>query len=244
MDDVFGLPLLKAISDWQSGGDSAQGKRRGEVLKAACAQVPVAYRSCGICCFRQVALPKGGVWELIGEGKLSEKISSWTLDMEVAKHFKGGVPPQGQGYQGVIFCLKPAAESVIINLRSLYNDQVFLRALDRHKAEIPSFYTGAGRYRNSQSEVVLELDAIGQADIFSMGGHSDQFEKLVDVAAEQIYGPNATSEQREALLLASEQVRNLAGPVWLNHEATTRVVKRLKPEVAKLHVIKKLQDRI
>jgi hypothetical protein len=43
-------------------------------------------------------MPIGGVWSLIGEDSLPEKISSWTLDLEMAKAFKGGVPPEGQGY--------------------------------------------------------------------------------------------------------------------------------------------------
>jgi hypothetical protein len=123
MSDQFPLPLLQAISDWQRGGDAKQNKARGKKLKEACASLPDKYRACSMCCFRQIALPKGGVWDLIGEDRLPEKISSWTLDIEVAKGFKGGVPPEGQGYQGVILCLRPPPTSVIINLSELYRNE-------------------------------------------------------------------------------------------------------------------------
>ena len=81
----FSLELLQVVSDWQRGGDAKQSIRRGQALKDACASLPQEYRTCNLCCFRQVALPKGGVWQLIGEDCLGEKISSWTLDIEVVK---------------------------------------------------------------------------------------------------------------------------------------------------------------
>jgi hypothetical protein len=153
--DTFSLSLLQAISDWQRGGDPKQNARRGLALKNACKLLSDKYRSCASRCFRQLALPKGGVWKLIGENRLPEKISSWTTDIEVAEGFKGGVPPEGQGYQGVILCLNPPATSVIVNLRVLYQDSAFIKALEDNKTAISGYHDGAGRYGNDQSEVVL-----------------------------------------------------------------------------------------
>jgi len=243
MPDPFPLPLLQAISDWQRGGDAKQNMTRGKRLKEACASLPEKYRTCSLCCFRQIALPKGGVWGLIGEDRLSEKISSWTLDIEVAKGFKGGVPPEGQGYQGVILCLQPPPTSVIINLSELYRDPAFTAALEGAKSTITGYPDGAGRYGNGQSEVVLEVPTVTQQDIYSMGGHSSPFELLVDEAAKLAYGPSATPEQREALLLKAEHVRSEAGPKWLSTEATQRVVEKMKPHAELLGEIKREQDR-
>ncbi len=242
MSYVFERSLLQAISDWQRGGDARQNRKRGIALKDACASLPRKYRSSALCCFRQIALPKGGVWDLIGEDRLSEKISSWTTSIEVAKRIKGGVPPQHQGYQGVIFCLRPKCEDVIINLAELYRAPSFKAALEHNKASITGCHEGAGRYANDQSEVVLEIAAVTQQDIYSMGGYSSPFEQLVDIAADAAYGLHATQEQRDALLLKAEQVRAESGPHWLDPKATQRVLNRLQAPSAQLREIKRQQD--
>lgn len=238
MSGGFDLSLLQAISDWQRGSTP----KRAQALKNASASLPEKYRTCGLCCFRQIALPKGGVWNLIGEDNLPEKISSWTTLLEVAEAFKNGVPPEDQGYQGVILCVHPNPESVIINLSKLYQELAFTDALEQNKALISRYDDGAGRFANSQNEVVLEIATVTQRDIYSMGGHSSSFEQLVDVAAEEIYGPQATAAQREELLLKSEHVRTLAGPCWLSSEATQRVLDRMKPHAGRLREIKRQQD--
>ena len=243
MSNLFPVSLLQAISDWQRGGDAKQNLRRGKKLKEACLSLPEKYRTPSLCCFRQIALPKGGVWDLIGQDHLPEKISSWTFDIEVAKGFKGGVPPEGQGYQGVILCVYPQSNSVIVNLHELYRQPLFTAALEHSKSDINGYLDGAGRYSNSQSEVILEIATITQQDIYSMGGHSSRFEVLVDEAATLAYGPSATPKQREALLLKTEHVRSEAGPKWLSTEATQRVVAKMKPHARRLEETKREQER-
>lgn len=174
------LQLLQAVSDWQRGGDAKQNLRRGLALKAACAPLPEQYRTSPLASFRQVGLEQGSVWDLIGEDSLAEKVSSWAFDIEIATAFKSGVPPNGQGYQGVIFCINPPPSShVIVNLRELYKSPAFCAAMERNKSAITSFSDGVGRYWDSQSEIVLEIDAVTQEDIYSLDGHSSPFEQLV-----------------------------------------------------------------
>lgn len=240
----FSLELLQAVSDWQRGGDAKQNIRRGQALKNACLSLPQEYRTCNLCCFRQVGLPKGGVWKLIGEDRLSEKISSWSLDIEVVKGFKGGVHPEGQGYQGIILCVLPKAANVIGNLQELYRDRAFTEALEQHKTDIAGYHDGAGRYGNTQSEVVLEVSSVTQDEIYSMGGHSSEFDKLVDEAAKLIYGREATPEKRQAVMLKVEHLRSVAGPDWLSVEATQRVLMRMKPHAKVLGVVKMIQEHV
>ena len=242
MPNLFTLEFLQAINDWQRGGDAKQNQKRGKKLKDVCVDLPDKYRSCLLCCFRQIALPKGGVWKLIGEDRLPEKISSWTLDIEIAKGFKGGVPPEGQGYQGVILCVHPKPGSIIVNLRELYQDPAFTAALAQHHGSIEGYHDGAGRYGDKQSEIVLEVASVTQQDIYSLGGHSSSFEKLVEEAAQLVYGPGATTEQREASLLKAEHVRSAAGPKWLSPDATQRVAAKVKPQAERLREIKRVQD--
>lgn len=237
------LKLLQAVSDWQRGGDAKQNLRRGRALKAACASLPEQYHTSPLVSFRQVGLEKGSVWNLIGDGTLTEKVSSWTFDIEIAKAFKSGVPPNGQGYQGVIFCINPPPSSqVIVNLRELYKSPAFCAAMERNKSAITGFSDGAGRYWDSQSEIVLEIDAVTQEDIYSLGGHSSPFEQLVAQAAELTYGREATPQEVEELLLKAEHVRAHAGPKWLSPEATKRVLARTRPKAAALADIKRSQS--
>lgn len=242
MANPFTLEFLQAINDWQRGGDPKQNQKRGKKLKDICANLPDKYRSCVLCCFRQIALPKGGVWKLIGEDCLPEKISSWTLDIEIAKEFKGGVPPKGQGYQGTILCIHPEPGSIIVNLRELYQDSDFIAALEQHRGSIKGYHDGAGRYSNTQSEIVLEVTSVTQQDIYSLGEHSSSFEKLLEETAQLVYGPSATLEQRAALLLKVEHARSAAGPKWLTPDVTQRVVEKTKPLAKRLREIKQEQD--
>jgi hypothetical protein len=73
------------------------------------------------------------------------------------------VPPQGQGYQGVIFMLPPGAGTVILNLGLLFSDKDFQEAVLRHRDEIMGFGAGIGKYGASQSEVIIELDRLDVA---------------------------------------------------------------------------------
>lgn len=236
------LQLLQAVSDWQRGGDPKQNLRRGKALKAACAPLPEQFRTSALVCFRQVGLEKGSVWDLIGENRLPEKVSSWTYDIEVAKAFKSGVPPDGQGYQGVIFCISPPPSSrVIVNLRELYKNPEFCDAMYRNKSTIVAFSDGAGLYWDSQSEVVLEINAVSQENIYSLGGHSSPFEQLVALAAKLTYGREAKPQEVEELLMRAEHVREKAGPKWLTPEASKRVLARTKPNVEALSAIRRTQ---
>lgn len=241
---MFTLPFLQAVSDWQRDGDPNQNRKRGQVLKKHCASLPERYRTCDLCCFRQIALPKAGVWDLIGEDSLSEKISSWTVDIEVAKDFKGGVPPKGQGLQGVVLCVYPPANSVIVSLRELYKDCSFVAAMDRERQNIKHYDNGAGRHGHKQNEVVLEISGVKKDDIYSMGGHSSQFDMLVEEAAALIYGCSPTPEQVKALFIKVEHLRCEAGPKWLSKEATQRIITEMKPDIERLGDINRRQKGI
>jgi hypothetical protein len=238
MQDKFPLSLLQAISDWQRSSN----KTRAQKLKAECAALPEEFQTGLLVCYRQIALPKGGVWSLIGEDCLPEKISSWTLDIEVAKAFKGGVPPVGQGFQGTILYLYPPPGSVIVNLSKLFRDAAFLAAMEKNKSCISGYQDGAGRYKNGQSEVVLEIDAVTPEDIYSLGGHSSPLEELVAQAADLVYRRPATEAERQQLFLDATRAGVSGGPSWLNMDATRRVLARTKPHAEVLREVKRQQD--
>jgi hypothetical protein len=238
MQDKFPVSLLQAISDWQRSST----KTRAKTLKAECKALPAEFRTCLLVCYRQIALPKGGIWNLIGQNRLPEKISSWTLDIDVAKAFKGGVPPAGQGFQGTILYLYPPPGSVVVNLSKLFRDAAFLDAMEKNKSCITGYQDGAGRYKDGQSEVVLEIDAVTPEDIYSLGGHSSPLEELVAQAADLVYRRPATDAERQQLFLDATRAGVDAGPSWLNMDATRRVLARTKPHAEVLREVKRQQD--
>lgn len=97
-DQFDDFRLMPADSDWQRGGGAQQNRQRGLAFKDVCASLTKSYRTSPFACFKQVGLQKGSVWDLLGEDYLSEKVSSWAFEIEVAKAFKSGVPPDNQGY--------------------------------------------------------------------------------------------------------------------------------------------------
>jgi hypothetical protein len=233
---MFTREFLQAVSDWQRGGDENQKTRRGERLKELAESIDQRFRQCASVTYRQVALAKGGVWKLIAEKTLSESISGWTLSPAVAKTFKGGVPPEG--WQGVIFAIKPQPQNVIIDLNSLYVCPEFQEALEREKGVITGFADGAGRYRNTQAEVILNLDSLEYADLHALGGYSSDRDTLIRM----MFNGEPTPE----LIAWFEHNRRAAGvalgPVWLEGDPLQRVLKRMEPHVARLKPIKAAQD--
>lgn len=230
----FGKDVIQAISDWQRGGDRKQNQKRGARLKEVSKNLPEEYRSCCLCCFRQVALPKGGTWSLFSENCLPEKISSWTIDPVVAKSFKGGVPAADSEYKGMVLCVFPRPEEVVVNLSKIYRDPVYLDELDMVKNEILGYHDGAGRYFGSQSEVVLEIASVSPYHVYSLGGHSSSFEKLIGYLGEEMHGRPLDKIEYEALLKDLEKFRGETGPRWLSYEGTRRVIKRLEHHVSRL----------
>jgi len=124
----------------------------------------------------------------MADEEINESISAWSINIEVAKEFKGGVPAQGQGYQGVIFCRNPKTANVVVNLVEVYRDKEFAQAIADMRSQIVGFADGIGKYAGTQDEVVMEVDSMPQSDLYSFGGHSSAFEDLVKIAARQYFG--------------------------------------------------------
>jgi hypothetical protein len=115
--------------------------------------------------------------------------------------------------------------------------------MQRSKATITGYSDGAGRYWDSQSEVVLEIDAVTQEDIYSLGGHPSPMEKLVAQAADLVYRRPSTPEEQQALFLEAKRAGVEGGPNWLNMDATRRILAMTKPQAAVLAELKRRQEK-
>ena len=167
---AYSLELLQAINDWQRGGNRRQKRSCGIRLKGLASALNAQFRHCDAVCFRQVELDKSFVWKLGDTLHLTEEISSWTLNFDFAKEFKGGVPPPGS--QGVIFALKPDPNAVVLNLAELCRDPTFFQECERLRSKIRKYRLGIGHYRDNEAEVILEVSELKIDDVYALGGYS------------------------------------------------------------------------
>ena len=180
MSDTFPATLLHAIDRWQKGGDHAAKMKRGQRLKQEVLALNDAHlRWCPDVVYRRLALPQRFIWTFITTGALPETISAWSLDPDIAKGLKCGVPPEwrdGKRWFGVILEHKPKPEEVVVNLDALWVDLRYQRSLA--EAEPEKYAEGIRRYQNSQREVVLDLARVSLKQIWSWGGYSSSVEEL------------------------------------------------------------------
>jgi hypothetical protein len=189
----FQPSLLRAIDRWQKGGDRAAKARRGKRLKdEVLALNDAVVRECKRVVYRRLALPQSDIWKFLTTGRLPETISAWTLDDDIAKGIKGGIPEEwrdAQRWFGLIICHQPYPDEVIANLETLWVDLDYQRAL--RDAGLDKYTEGIRRYENSQREVVLEISEFSLDEIWSWGGYSSSVE---DFAA-LVFGADPTKEQ-------------------------------------------------
>jgi hypothetical protein len=199
------------------------------MLKQLAAQLDQKFRRVDLVCFRQLALDKTHVWKLGDQLALAEKVSAWTLTTEIAKDFKGGVPPEGQGYQGIIFEHAPSAEEVVLNLHALYGEPEFHSAAIRYRTRIPAYASGIGLYGDSQLEVVLEVSTLPLSSVYAFGGFSSSRQEIARI----FFGGDPSSEQMrwfDDIVQGSEQL----GPRWITGDAKNRVCEKMLQTVERL----------
>jgi hypothetical protein len=233
---LFNAEFIQAVNDWQRGGDHHQKVQRGMRLKACATNLPARYRECNVACFRQEAHEKDRTWQLLADNRLPETIAAWTTDLQVAKALKGGVPPPGM--QGVIFRLVPPLGSVVLNLAQLYVDPDFLDAVETHRRDIVGFHDGIGRWRGSQSEVVLELGSLQPAEVYSYGGFSLNREALAEISLQR----KPTPEDLAKFDALSAEAGVAPGPRWLSQIGTQVVLKRIEPHLERLRERKRREQ--
>ena len=211
---MFTLELLQAINDWQISANP----RRAERLKSLAADLPPRLRETPLCCFRQISLSTDFVEKLGEELHLVEKISAWTLTTDVAKHFKGGVPPEG--LQGVIFEFVPATENAVINLVAVFADPEFREACERLGSAVVRFGDGIGRYGASQAEIVLDIPILPIAAIYALGGHSSSPAAI----ARAYFGHEPSPAEWAYFEYLITHSTKRPGPNWVTGNAKDRVL--------------------
>ncbi|MCB0324025.1 MAG: hypothetical protein KDD69_10640 [Bdellovibrionales bacterium] len=153
---------------------------------------------------------------------MPEQISSWTVNLNVAKSFRGGVP-NDDNFLGVIIRRRPEPGEILLNVHDLVRSERFFVSLAHFGAE--SFQKGILRYAYSQSEVILEVEAFDlHHDIISLGGHIGSLEQLAEEARQQTgVLPHLDDLERDmsSLGFAPGDQR------WLSEPGTRKVIPRI-----------------
>lgn len=235
---MFSLELLQAINEWQQGYSTKKRKTRlGQKIKYLAKGIDDKFRSCDLCCFRQISLDKKSVWEIIAEDRLEEMVSSWTIDLSVAKDFKGGVPPEG--WQGAIFILKPDSSQVILNLDRLYRAPEFRDAIEAHKDGILGFDLGIGKYGNKQAEVIIEIESLDAVNLYALGGYSSNRENFLS----RLLGRLPTENELAVFDFDLACIGKSLGPAWVEGDVVTRIRQKMQPKIERLRYIKSIQEK-
>lgn len=224
----YSLTLLQAISDWQREGTAKQKISKGQRLLELSSELPPYFRTEDRICYRQIALKKGNIWRLADQLMLGETISSWAVDLAVAKEFKGGVAARESEFKAFIFAYKPIPGSVVINLDKLLRDDAFLKACADNKENISWYSTGLGQYQNTQQEVVINLSQLPIDSVFAIGGHGSTKEILLTqfmTALGLTREPTETDRIEFDKLLISTKAK--LGPGWVAGPAKYRVLEKL-----------------
>lgn len=225
---MFSKELIQAISNWQRGGDAKLKQKRGATLKVEAEKLPNEFRQ-PVKCFRKIALDGRSLMHMGNHFELSETVSSWTKSVDVVKAFKRGVP--ATPWQGVIFSTTPEAESVILDLTSLFANSDFCTAVEKHKSTIDGFDNGMGRYGNSQKEVVLELATLPLDSLVAWGGYTSPEHHL----AEMYFGQEPSEAQLEEFRELMKKAGHQVGAYWMfTPDAVMRISEKLKHHAARL----------
>jgi hypothetical protein len=223
--EKYPASLLHSIDRWQKGGDRVAKATRGARLKGEVLALNDPFlRECKRVVYRRLALPQSDIWKFITTGSLPEAISAWTVDEDIAKGIKGGVPPEWKDEKrwfGIILQHRPTPDEVILNLDALWVDIEYQRALAA--AEPTKYVEGIRRYENSQREVILEISHFSLQEIWSWGGYSSPVEDLAGLVG----GAPPTDEQVEWLRAQLEEHDIAVGPRWTTPQGARNVTTRV-----------------
>jgi len=219
MTDIYSKEFVELIDRWQEKGSGKGKVKIGAELKQQAASIDDKYKTCNVKCYRQYGFQKDLVYKIHTDLEFTEKISSWTIDLNCAKEFKNGIPGKDGGYYGFIFEIFPKPEQIILNLNELYADPLFINACKKYAGSIPG---GIGKYGNSQKEIILEVEKVNVNMITAYAGHNTDLRKLV----ESQFGP--VSDAKFLELSANFPPNILKGEgAWIVGKAKDRVLKRL-----------------
>lgn len=226
--------FIQAINDWQLGGKDLEEKRK--LAERLCElNIPTELKRCDVYCYRSTLFaPKGKGLSLMTAGvseTIDMEISSWTTDYEIAKNFKPIPDPTNKEFRFIVKVM-PRPEDIIINLNTLYADNVFREACIKYKKEISGYSSGIGCYNDVEKEVVLN-SIVNTDDIFAWGSHhSSDIETLAKIYYKIFYNKSEqdiTQSDIDFFYSLFKQSNETTGVRWLDEpNSVKRITDKLK----------------
>lgn len=226
---MFTKDLIQAISNWQRGWACGEKQGLANALKHQTESLPECYKTVGTPCYRRIDLSGKHLNQMGLTLQLKESISSWTTSKDIALDFNR-IPKFGEP-QGTIFAILPPKGSVIINIPALFAEKQFHKAVSLYEGEIDEFERGIGLFRDTEQEIIIELEEVHLTSVFAWGGHSSSQETLESMmysVATFIYGRPPSNDEFVRLVDQMKTDGVNAGPQWVSDEnAVARIASRL-----------------
>lgn len=223
--DFYTLDFLQTINDWQKWTSSV--KYRAKLINRLLSlKVPSELRNPIKCCYRVTDFNKKEGRNIIDTGVNEyinfDRITSWTLEYEIAKNFyKAPLKPM----EGINYIVKicPTVDDIIINLDTVYSDENFWKACNKLKFYIKRYDKGIIRYNNTQKEIILKPMIVSLDNIFAFGGYSSTKNELMQI----FYNKTQITPLEEHLF---ENLLNKSGAqlgkFWIDKDENPASIKR------------------
>ncbi len=239
--------FIQVINDWQA---FALKDRKIELYnKLISFNIPSKLRQCDQYCYRitdfRIKIPalsmlSAGISEQINMG-----VSSWTLDKQIAKDFYKKysplTPSEGQNY---IVKIYPKPQEVILNLDRLYQDDFFMFQCEKYQSNIKNYEKGIGCWKNSQREIILNVNSVNIDNICAFWGYSSTPEEFYKKYGDIIKSIIQTVNEDKRKIFEEkvyEFLNQNLGAFWLEDEDSVKnKIKFLKDEAKKLDELRKL----
>jgi len=216
---LFTDEFLEALGAWQNGWGEDQARKDilALALTTEAASLPLRYRTVSEPCFRKRFIHKGEMVEILLDNSRDEGLASWTTDLRFAERMKGLV--RTNAVAAAIFQHCPTDANVIVNLTALWADPAFTNSVQAYSDRGGRFATALLNFRDSQSEVVLQVPLRG-SEIVALSGASSPFDDLCDRAA-------IPEHDRDRVFKHLLETGSYPGdPQYIGAEASQRVISR------------------
>ena len=229
--EFYTLKFLQTINDWQKWTEDPNCRKK-LIEKMLLLDIPNDLKQPPKVCYRVTDFNKNdgrSITELgINEYVDIDRITSWTLDYDIAKNFfKAPLKPEN----GINFIVKiyPVSEDIVINLHTLYSDENFIKACRKYEISIQRYDKGINKYKDSQKEIILNPRRVYINEIFAFGGYSSEKKEIMRQFFHKSHISDVTSMEQKYFEQLERYSPIKCGAFWINHpQSISRYIDLIK----------------
>ncbi|KYG22522.1 hypothetical protein SE92_21790 [Bradyrhizobium sp. AT1] len=120
----------------------------------------------------------------------------------------------------MIFARKPAADDIVLNLNTVYDDRDFMETVRATAERLGKEFRGINRWQGAQEEVVLKETTIDHDEIVSLGA----FRQLSDVVP--LIGPSGPGAPSDDQIFKQLVGKGTDEHFWTSYESAATGVRK------------------